>query len=591
MQLISSNSLITAETVRLADLANHIVINSQPYTKAENAAVPFNPVCLDRSQDCAIGKGQMPFYTKVYAGGGVATSYNQLLAPVKRIANCIVDNLNPRVTYSLPSARSVLAPKYRIYKNTENENGTISTQFTEITYAQVVTSDSSQNIRDCICSYITQNNDYVFFVVQSTPLHNLTYYAYVSSCCYTYVIRLNKETMQYTSTIIGNSVYQAGNGSYNTQYIRGIQVLAENEEGLVIYSKAITTAVQTTPYLYYSDIVYYSFASATQINLTRIGETLPSITSNVSWATSPTRCSIACDPIDTGSAYETYLVESSVMSDASTIDKMYKLTIDKTDLTQVTISEVVMDFTESSVVNILPISTLLYVRTSNGAGVMQNTNGIHDGFVVEYADKRYLHIFFKTMVIDANSGIYTFEIDELTGNAIFKSFYQAPGQMLKEWNLLNVERDQILMSTNSLYQILRFDYSTLTWKPTFVQNAIARNLIFTDNNKLLVELEDRSIREHSLTGAIEVDFRYEMSQYDVNTQIGADSFIEAWAVDADGNYVAQNVRVVIQSGDIVWKANGAKVYEFTTSDAGPTAVPFTIQGEAKINIGIDALSA
>lgn len=488
--------------------------------------------------------------------------------------------------------------------------------------------------------HMTQDNDYVYIILNRR---------YTSSTAVSEMglasIKLNKANLTTTTSEYNNisncigPMQMYGNGSYNykmTMELRASTVIKETESGLVVLDRHLATSGNNSTsssnagsyfanirgvegnggeqdYNWYRTIAYYyDFAlnSWSIINIDgaipfeiKYGYSLNQSTQNDYLRSSDfIRMNYAANSINTGTSVECYDVDYELTeSYSSRLDhptKCYKFVLESGDTQTITGSEVTLTFGEGvDGVTQLPVETNKFSNISSYASSYNSTITLKDylivrshfyaTYVTKYGSTYYLHVVYKGYNDSTDYGIYVFELDSARTTATLVSVYKPENPTLIDIRFLDTSKKKIAMVDKLGYHFLTFDTEQKKWIKNMTVNTPVNYLVFTDENTAYAINVDRSIDMIKLNAAAQVGLTPEKTSYQYSGS-DVDSFVNIWAKDSDGNYVAQTVRLTID-GDAVWKSNSLQTLETTTSTEGPTAIPFTIQGETVSNIGIDVI--
>lgn len=482
--------------------------------------------------------------------------------------------------------------------------------------------------------YMTQDNDYVYVIanIKDTTVDNFVDTSGLSA------LKINKTDLTVVQSERYNGPMQAysygPSGYYQNTELRATTVLKEVESGLVILDRWFTNTADTyvtnqgdyveirgvetggsSRYanVYRTIAYFYEFATnswskisidgtppleieATQSNYSSMNDALAS--SDVR------KMCYAANSIDTGSTVEAYTIdyEAAGTSDIKKYpDKCYKMVLQTGDTQTITSSEVTLNFGEGiDGITQFPVETFqwdqqiagIYYSSSYSTSkpievVLRDRSHIYATYVTKYDSTYYLHVIFKGYIDSSDYGIYVFELDSARTTATLVSVYKPENPTLIDIRFLDTSKKKIAMVDKLGYHFLNFDTEQKKWIKNMTVNIPVNYLVFTDENTAYAINVDRSMDMIKLNAAAQVGLTPEKTSYQYSGS-DVDSFVNVWAKDSDGNYVAQTVRLTID-GDAVWKSNSLQTLETTTSAEGPTAIPFTIQGETVSNIGIDVI--
>lgn len=482
--------------------------------------------------------------------------------------------------------------------------------------------------------YMTQDNDYVYVIanIKDTTVSNFVDTSGLSA------LKINKTDLTVVQSERYNGPMQAysygSSGYYQNTELRATTVLKEVESGLVILDRWFTNTADTygtnqgdyveirgvetggsSRYanVYRTIAYFYEFATnswskisidgtppleieATQSNYSSMNNALAS--SDVR------KMCYAANSIDAGSTVEAYTIdyEAAGTSDIKKYpDKCYKMVLQTGDTQTITSSEVTLNFGEGvDGITQFPVETFQWNQQIAGISysssyntskpievVLRDRSHIYATYVTKYDSTYYLHVVFKGYIDSSDYGIYVFELDSARTTATLVSVYKPENPTLIDIRFLDTSKKKIAMVDKLGYHFLNFDTEQKKWIKNMTVNTPVNYLVFTDENTAYAINVDRSMDMIKLNAAAQVGLTPEKTSYQYSGS-DVDSFVNIWAKDSDGNYVAQTVRLTID-GDAVWKSNSLQTLETTTSAEGPTAIPFTIQGETVSNIGIDVI--
>lgn len=488
--------------------------------------------------------------------------------------------------------------------------------------------------------HMTQDNDYVYIILSRK---------YITSTAMSSMglasIKLNKSdltttTSQYHNT--NNSIgpmQMYGNGTSNfkmTTELRASTIIKETESGLVVLDRHLVTSGNNTAssssasngfarirgvegngdeqyYNWYRTIAYYYDFALNSWSIINIDGTRPfevkygyslnqSTQSDYLRHSDFIRMNYAANSIDTGTSVECYDIDYELTEDfSSKLDhptKCYKFVLESGDSQTITGSEVTLNFGEGvDGVTQLPVETNKFSNISSYTSSYSSVISLEDylivrshfyaTYVTKYDSTYYLHLVYKGYNNSTDYGIYVFELDSARTTATLVSVYKPENPTLIDIRFLDTSKKKIAMVDKLGYHFLNFDTEQKKWIKNMTVNTPVNYLVFTDENTAYAINVDRSIDMIKLNAAAQVGLTPEKTSYQYSGS-DVDSFVNIWAKDSDGNYVAQTVRLTID-GDAVWKSNSLQTLETTTSAEGPTAIPFTIQGETVSNIGIDVI--
>lgn len=484
--------------------------------------------------------------------------------------------------------------------------------------------------------YMTQDNDYVYIICNQcyTSVSNGSSYSGLSS------FKMEKATMNFTisqynpaNDYVGPmQMYSLGNNNrLSNMERRATTIMKETESGLVILDRHLVTSGNgnsSSPssyfptlygtegtsqyYNWYRTIAYYYDFALNKWSVINMDGSIPfevkynnsgySTFGNYLVDSDFLRMNYAANSIDTGSSIEAYTVDYELTDEWSTrLDhptKCYKYILQAGDTQTVTGSEVTLNFGDGvDGVTQMPVETLKFSDIpSYSSGYSTNKSleqqliqrsHIYATYVTKYESTYYLHVVYKGYVDSTDYGIYVFELDESRTNATLVSVYKPENPTLIDIRFLDTSKKKIAMVDKLGYHFLSFDTTQKKWIKNMTVNTPCNYLLFTDENTAYALNVDRSIDMIKLNAAAQVGLTPEKTSYQYSGT-DVDSFVNIWAKDSDGNYIAQTVRLTID-GDAVWKSNSLQTLETTTSTEGPITVPFTIQGETVSNIGIDVI--
>ena len=482
--------------------------------------------------------------------------------------------------------------------------------------------------------YMTQDNGYVYVIanIKDTTVDNFVDTSGLRA------LKINKTDLTVVQSERYNGPMQAYSyglsGYYQNTELRATTVLKEVESGLVILDRWFTNTADTystnqgdyveirgvetggsSRYanVYRTIAYFYEFATnswskisidgtppleieATQSNYSSMNNALAS--SDVR------KMCYAANSIDTGSTVEAYTIDYEAAGTADTKkypDKCYKMVLQTGDTQTITSSEVTLNFGEGvDGITQFPVETfqwnqqiadISYSFSYNTSKpievVLRDRSHIYATYVTKYDSTYYLHVVFKGYIDSSDYGIYVFELDSARTTATLVSVYKPENPTLIDIRFLDTSKKKIAMVDKLGYHFLSFDTEQKKWIKNMTVNTPVNYLVFTDENTAYAINVDRSMDMIKLNAAAQVGLTPEKTSYQYSGS-DVDSFVNVWAKDSDGNYVAQTVRLTID-GDAVWKSNSLQTLETTTSAEGPTAIPFTIQGETVSNIGIDVI--
>lgn len=488
--------------------------------------------------------------------------------------------------------------------------------------------------------HMTQDNDYVYIILSrkyttSTAMSSMGLAS----------IKLNKSNLTTTTSQGDNASNLIGpmqlysNGSYNykmTTELRASTVIKETESGLVVLDRHLVTSGNYSTssssannyfanirgvegngsvqyYNWYRTIAYYYDFALNSWSIINIDGTIPfeikygyslnqSTQNDYLRSSDFIRMNYAANSIDTGTSVECYDVDYELTGDYnSRLDhptKCYKFVLESGDTQTITGSEVTLNFGEGvDGVTQLPVETNKFSNISSYSSDFSSTVTLEDylivrshfyaTYVTKYGSTYYLHVVYKGYNDSTDYGIYVFELDSARTTATLVSVYKPENPTLIDIRFLDTSKKKIAMVDKLGYHFLTFDTEQKKWIKNMTVNTPVNYLVFTDENTAYAINVDRSIDMIKLNAAAQVGLTPEKTSYQYSGS-DVDSFVNIWAKDSDGNYVAQTVRLTID-GDAVWKSNSLQTLETTTSTEGPTAIPFTIQGETVSNIGIDVI--
>lgn len=487
--------------------------------------------------------------------------------------------------------------------------------------------------------YMTQDNDYVYIICNKSynPISNGSSFSGLSS------IKMEKSTMAFTSSqenpannYVGPmQLWSLGNyANVCNMERRFTTIMKETESGLVVLDRHLVTSGASTSsssnpsyyfatttgvegnvnqyYNWYRTIAYYYDFALNKWSIINIDGSIPfevkynysnySTLGSYLKSSDFLRMNYAANSIDTGSSIEAYTVDYELTEDFGTkLDhptKCYKYILQAGDTQTITGSEVTLNFGDGvDGVTQMPVETLKFSSIPSNSSnystaktleqqLIQRSH-IYATYVTKYESTYYLHVVYKGYVDSTDYGIYVFELDESRTNATLVSVYKPENPTLIDIRFLDTSKKKIAMVDKLGYHFLSFDTTQKKWIKNMTVNTPCNYLLFTDENTAYAINVDRSIDMIKLNAAAQVGLTPEKTSYQYSGS-DVDSFVNIWAKDSDGNYVAQTVRLTID-GDAVWKSNSLQTLETTTSAEGPTAIPFTIQGETVSNIGIDVI--
>lgn len=482
--------------------------------------------------------------------------------------------------------------------------------------------------------YMTQDNDYVYVIanIKDTTVGNFVDTSGLSA------LKINKTDLTVVQSERYNGPMQAfdcgSSGYYQNTELRATTVLKEVESGLVILDRWFTNTadiystnqgdyveirgVETGGSSKYANVYrtiayFYEFATNSWSKISIDGtppleiEATQSNYSSMNGALASSdvrKMCYAANSIDTGSTVEAYTIdyEAAGTSDIKKYpDKCYKMELQTGDTQTITSSEVTLNFGEGvDGITQFPVETfqwnqqiadISYSSSYNTSKpievVLRDRSHIYATYVTKYDSTYYLHVVFKGYIDSRDYGIYVFELDSARTTATLVSVYKPENPTLIDIRFLDTSKKKIAMVDKLGYHFLNFDTEQKKWIKNMTVNTPVNYLVFTDENTAYAINVDRSMYMIKLNAAAQVGLTPEKTSYQYSGS-DVDSFVNVWAKDSDGNYVAQTVRLTID-GDAVWKSNSLQTLETTTSAEGPTAIPFTIQGETVSNIGIDVI--
>ena len=482
--------------------------------------------------------------------------------------------------------------------------------------------------------YMTQDNDYVYVIanIKDTTVSNFVDTSGLSA------LKINKTDLTVVQSERYNGPMQAYSyglsGYYQNTELRATTVLKEVESGLVILDRWFTNTADTystnqggyveirgvetggsSKYanVYRTIAYFYEFATNSWSKISIDGtppleiEATQSNYSSMNGALASSdvrKMCYAANSIDTGSTVEAYTIdyEAAGTSDIKKYpDKCYKMVLQTGDTQTITSSEVTLNFGEGvDGITQFPVETfqwnqqiagITYSSSYNTSKpievVLRDRSHIYATYVTKYDSTYYLHVVFKGYIDSSDYGIYVFELDSARTTATLVSVYKPENPTLIDIRFLDTSKKKIAMVDKLGYHFLNFDTEQKKWIKNMTVNTPVNYLVFTDENTAYAINVDRSMDMIKLNAAAQVGLTPEKTSYQYSGS-DVDSFVNVWAKDSDGNYVAQTVRLTID-GDAVWKSNSLQTLETTTSAEGPTAIPFTIQGETVSNIGIDVI--
>lgn len=482
--------------------------------------------------------------------------------------------------------------------------------------------------------YMTQDNDYVYVIanIKDTTVGNFVDTSGLSA------LKINKTDLTVVQSERYNGPMQAhsygSSGYYQNTELRATTVLKEVESGLVILDRWFTNTADTystnqgdyveirgvetggsSKYanVYRTIAYFYEFATNSWSKISIDGTPPLEIeatqsnysTMNSALASSDVRkMCYAANSIDTGSTVEAYTIDYEAAGTADTKkypDKCYKMVLQTGDTQTITSSEVTLNFGEGvDGITQFPVETFQWNQQIAGTSysssyntskpievVLRDRSHIYATYVTKYDSTYYLHVVFKGYIDSSDYGIYVFELDSARTTATLVSVYKPENPTLIDIRFLDTSKKKIAMVDKLGYHFLNFDTEQKKWIKNMTVNTPVNYLVFTDENTAYAINVDRSMDMIKLNAAAQVGLTPEKTSYQYSGS-DVDSFVNVWAKDSDGNYVAQTVRLTID-GDAVWKSNSLQTLETTTSAEGPTAIPFTIQGETVSNIGIDVI--
>lgn len=482
--------------------------------------------------------------------------------------------------------------------------------------------------------YMTQDNDYVYVIanIKDIIVGNFVDTSGLSA------LKINKTDLTVVQSERYNGPMQAyfygSSGYYQNTELRATTVLKEVESGLVILDRWFTNTADTygtnqddyveirgvetggsSRYanVYRTIAYFYEFATNSWSKISIDGTPPLEIeatqsnysTMNSALASSDVRkMCYAANSIDTGSTVEAYTIDYEAAGTADTKkypDKCYKMVLQTGDTQTITSSEVTLNFGEGvDGITQFPVETFQWNQQIAGISysssystskpievVLRDRSHIYATYVTKYDSTYYLHVVFKGYIDSSDYGIYVFELDSARTTATLVSVYKPENPTLIDIRFLDTSKKKIAMVDKLGYHFLNFDTEQKKWIKNMTVNTPVNYLVFTDENTAYAINVDRSMDMIKLNAAAQVGLTPEKTSYQYSGS-DVDSFVNVWAKDSDGNYVAQTVRLTID-GDAVWKSNSLQTLETTTSAEGPTAIPFTIQGETVSNIGIDVI--
>lgn len=652
MKITKSTEKLSKWSTRLADAGSAVILNGVPYDKQTNTPVPFNTISIIGGStmiaDSVAGHGLMTGNNIEYEYKEEGNPYIAILID-GNFDSTLVDNQDSNIVYMV----TVSNPGNKLdggnssdlsYCYLELSNGNFNPLYSNIRIQKVIkkedgayditySNDVSAGLNGFRVIYMTQDNDYVY-VICNKNYTSVSYISYMGLCS----IKMEKSTGIVTSNQADPAYDYVGPmqtwSPASSIYLSGMErrattIIKETESGLVVLDRHLTTSGNTGSsdnyynyirgtegasqyYNWYRTIAYYYDFALNKWSVISIDGSIPfeikynqsnsSTYAGYLRASDFLRMNYAANSIDTGSSIEAYTVDYELTEDFGTkLDhptKCYKYILQAGDTQTVTGSEVTLNFGDGvdGVIQ-MPVETLKFSSipsySSSGAGsttleqqLIQRSH-IYATYVTKYESTYYLHVVYKGYVDSTDYGIYVFELDESRTNATLVSVYKPENPTLIDIRFLDTSKKKIAMVDKLGYHFLSFDTAQKKWIKNMTVNTPCNYLLFTDENTAYALNVDRSIDMIKLNAAAQVGLTPEKTSYQYSGT-DVDSFVNIWAKDSDGNYIAQTVRLTID-GDAVWKSNSLQTLETTTSTEGPTAVPFTIQGETVSNIGIDVI--
>lgn len=624
MEIANLQTYTSSHAVRLVDTGNHVIINTVPYTKDTNSPIPFNNISIIKNRYTIAGANAVHPHLNCLQDANTdyttTTGINSIYTVDKKAINMIIDNVNPNISYVMPSwgytessgLDSVVEPSNStfasLYKITTLEDGTVKKDFVNIG----ITLSTSYLSWQGHIYHMTQNDDYVFVFFADVTVSP------GASCHQPIIVKINKHTFTVEDRCyiimsnISNENYKTGNsnytGSYYTSYYPKYvcRILYENEGGFLFYCGASASDnSNSSSYRYcHTRVLYFSFESCTltdcvleqgTLTNTQLPMGLPTVINSSAAAGYNTSVGnwkmlsnfIPSKYLETDNEIYGYFYAQSYMPTSSYPHKLYYMNHSKNEFMTLNLSEIALVFPEDSAISSLPDYTGAVGSTTNIA--YYDHRYIYETMTSNHNGVDYVHIFYKGISPSpvTERGIYTFEISEDKTQATFKSFYPAIDGSLHDYMVLNEDRSKIVLITQSSFHILKFDTISKSWVPVHDEMVSVKSMIQTAENKLYYLGVNRNIYMLDLNGAVMIDFNFEKQSYNYNN-VDINSYISIWAKDSEGNYCDTNIKLTI-TGNAVWQENGIQTLETATSSSGPIEIPFVIKGHTAINVGVDAI--
>ena len=614
MQILSSEDMITSNrTSPFIDIANYTIINTVPYNKQTNTPMPYKNIVINAGLEGFYGKKSfIPYLEKqgiTSDGSFNRNSYANIMAN-NNSNTSIIDNNNPNITYVIGAKSSVDSSSSALYvfKYVETDSNISCTKNILI---------SSYNYSQNRCSYITQDENYIYALVDCT-INSIS--GYTTSQMRSIMFKINKETLSssrcYCSEPGGyGSSKRDGSSYFSSGYFTSFcKVLKEVNDGLIMYSMNIFYTSYNSSYEpwgnsynydeQYLDVEYrfYSFNTNRLTRITYTRNVQGNVTAEIPFgsasfnnsynsmnATSPywNKICVPSECLETDTQIYYYIFAPTSYGYSNLVNTLFLFKSDKSDVMSATVYNLSLVFPEGSEISSLPASTDT-CSLSTGCFTYLNARR-YETQVFNIQGIDYVNLWIEGIQgapVDIR-GCYTFKINQDKTEATFVSYMPVIGGATHGFMPLNDVGTKILVTTPTSYHIMIFDVVSESWKPTFESMTALKSIVKTDDDKIYALTDDNNIICQDLNGATVIDFNFEKLTYQYN-DVDINTYIEVWSKNSEDKYVATNVKLTLQ-GNAVWQANGLQTINVTTSVEGKLTVPFVIKGQSTINVSVDVI--